>query len=288
MEIVIDANGIPVPATVHVPAGGTGNGCALVYYHGGGFLYGQRDDLPAPYLEMIARAGYTLVAVGYPLAPELTLDQSLEVSLAALARLVEGELGGLGCSRYVLFGRSAGAFLALKLARMMQVLHPELAQPAAIWDFYGYWDLTQGFIGEPSAHYAAMPAVSAETVTGLSGERGELVFEGPKATRFALYVWARQQGRWGEMLGVTAGNAAALGLAKDELAALPPTFIAASTGDNDVPLKQSKTLMRALPAKRMHQVYYLEHDFDRDTANPAGREAYEDALAFLDEVLGAS
>ncbi len=288
MELTLDIDGISVPATVHEPAEGTANGCAIVYYHGGGFLYGQRDDIPAPYLEMIARAGYTLVAVDYPLAPERTLKQSLELSLAALAHLVASELEGLGCTSYVLFGRSAGAFLALKLARMMQALHPELAQPAAIWDFYGYWDLTQDFIAEPSAHYAKMPAVGAETVAGLVGEPGSYVFEGPKATRFALYVHARQQGSWGKMLGITGENAAELGLAKVELAQLPPTFITASTGDNDVPLKQSKTLMRALPVKRMHQVYYLEHDFDRDITNPAGREAYEAALAFLEEVRGDS
>ncbi len=288
MELTIEAGGVALPATVYEPAEGTGNGRALVYYHGGGFLYGQRCDLPAPYLELIARAGYTLVAMDYPLCPERTLGQSLELSLEALARLVGCGLEGLGCTSYVLFGRSAGAFLALKLARQMQVRHPELLQPAAVWSFYGYWDLTQGFVREPSAHYAKMPAVSRQTVEGLRGEPGELVLEGPKATRFGLYVYARQQGAWGRMLGVTEENAAELGLGKEDLTCLPPTFIAASTGDNDVPLKQSKSLMRAVPMKRMHQVYYLEHDFDRDTTNPAGREAYEDALAFLEEVYAGA
>lgn len=288
MELTLDIDAEKIWATVYAPNEGANNGCAIVYYHGGGFLYGQRRDLPEPYLEMIARAGYTLVALDYPLAPERTLEQSLELSLAGLARLVTDELDKLGCDRYALFGRSAGAFLALKLARLMQTRHPELAQPQAIWSFYGYWDLTQPFVSEPSAHYAKMPDVGDETVRGLVGAPGELVLEGPKATRFSLYVYARQQGAWGRMLGVTADNAAELGLREEELSCLPPTFIAASTGDQDVPLRQSKTLMRAVRVKRMRQVYYLEHDFDRDITDPTGAQAYEEALTFLREVLGAS
>ena len=88
------------------------------------------------------------------------------------------------------------------------------------------------------------------------------------------------------MLGVDESNAAAMSLTREDLERLPPVFITASTGDNDVPLKQSKSLMRAAKQRQMHQVYYLEHDFDRDTANPVGRETYQAALAYLSEVLG--
>ena len=67
MELEICAGKIKVPATVHAIEGFS-NGCAIVYYHGGGFLYGERGDLPEPYIDMITAAGYTLVAVDYPLA----------------------------------------------------------------------------------------------------------------------------------------------------------------------------------------------------------------------------
>ena len=114
------------------------------------------------------------------------------------------------------------------------------------------------------------------------GKLGALVTSGPKVTRFSLYVYARQQGTWMEMLGVAPDDEPALSLSPDDIAALPPTFIAASTDDQDVPFKASKTLSRAAPSARMMTAYYLEHDFDRDTSNPAGAQAYAAALAFLD------
>lgn len=284
MKLEICVGKIKVPATVHTLEGFS-NRCAIVYYHGGGFLYGKRDDLPEPYVDMITAAGYTLVAVDYPLAPEWPLECSMELSFQTLCQLVEHELSELGCDRYVLFGRSAGGYLALKMAAELDSKRPDLQRPAAIWDFYGYWNLDDPFVRTPSAHYAAMPGVKAATVGALTAPSGSLVFEGPKATRFSLYVYARQQGTWGRMLGVDESNAAAMSLSREDLERLPPVFITASTGDNDVPLKQSKTLMRAVKYRKMHQVYYLEHDFDRDTANPVGRETYQAALTYLSEVL---
>lgn len=119
------------------------------------------------------------------------------------------------------------------------------------------------------------------------GKLGALVTSGPKVTRFSLYVYARQQGTWMEMLGVAPDDEPALSLSSDDIAALPPTFIAASTDDQDVPFKTSKTLSRAAPNARMITAYYLEHDFDRDTSNPAGAQAYAAALAFLDAQTAA-
>lgn len=164
---------------------------------------------------------------------------------------------------------------------------PDALQPCALWDFYGYHDLTAPFANEPSAHYAAMPAVDGGTVSRLCGKPGALVTSGPKATRFSLYVYARQQGTWMEMLGVAPDDEPALSLSPDDIAALPPTFIAASTDDQDVPFKTSKTLSRAAPNARMMIAYYLEHDFDRNTSNPAGAQAYAAALAFLDAQMAA-
>lgn len=285
--VLADSGGAPL--TVHAPAPNARNGRALVYYHGGGFLYGERDDLPRSYVEMFTRAGYTIVAFDYPLAPELSLEESVTFSLHALCELVEHGLNALDCAEYALFGRSAGAYLALKLAALMQSDRQGLEQPRAVLDFYGYWQLDDAFMTQPSTHYLKMPAVDKDTAKRLAGAMGELVFEGPRRSRFALYVHARQTGCWGEMLGLAdTGMRSALSLSNADVAALPPVFIAASTGDADVPLKQSKTLWRRAPHAQMHQVYYLEHDFDRDTANPAGREAYEHALAFLAEVFGAT
>ena len=286
MDIDIHVCGRAVPLRVYAPKAAVDRHCAVLYYHGGGFLCGEMGDLPALYQRMFAQAGYTLVTVEYPLCPEYTLAGSVAYSLEALSELVRA-LPRLGCDSYVLFGRSAGAYLVLKLAASLHRGAPELLQPAAILDFYGFWNLDDAFLNEPSAHYREMPHVDEQTVDAICGKEGELVLGGANAQRFSVYVHARQTGRWGELLGVRTDAAReALSLSDDDVAALPPLFITASTGDQDVPLKQSKTLMRASSDAVMHQVYYLEHDFDRDVSNPAGREAYEAALAFLSDRLG--
>ena len=271
--------------TVHDPAAGVErSGCAILYFHGGGLLYGERDDLPVPYIERITGRGHVLVCLDYPLAPECPLTMVLDCLDQAVVRFVRTDLAMLGCSEYALFGRSAGGYLAIKLASRLRE-YPDLVQPSCIWDFYGYWDLTAPFLNDPSAYYRKLPPVSAEDVGHIVDHSDTPVLNGPKSKRFSLYIHARQEGRWGAMLGLTLENASALSLSRDDIAALPPVFITASTGDQDVPLRQSKTLMRLAPRRLMYQVYDLEHDFDRDTLNPAGAEAYEKALDFLDESL---
>lgn len=274
--------------SVYEPAGGAASsGCAILYFHGGGFLYGERDDLPQPYIDLITGRGHTLVCLDYPLAPECPLADCIDTVFDTVCDLVEHALPELGCTRYALFGRSAGAYLAIKIAARLHAEAPGLPRPCAVLDFYGYYDLTAPFANEPSRHYAAMPAVDARTVEGLVGAPGSLVTSGPKATRFSLYVYARQQGRWMEMLGVAPEDEPGLSLAPEDIAALPPLFITASTDDQDVPFKVSKQLSRLAPQARMKTVYYLEHDFDRDTANPAGTEAYTAALDYLDSIPSA-
>lgn len=38
----------------------------IVYLHGGGLLFGTRDDLPAYHLEQLTRAGFRVLALDYP------------------------------------------------------------------------------------------------------------------------------------------------------------------------------------------------------------------------------
>ena len=320
-----------LPYTIHAAGAGAGAGATgIVYLHGGGLLYGDRNDLPQHYIDMICDAGYTLICLDYPLAPEYALPQCIEAIEGALAELTQAVLPAHGCSRYVLFGRSSGAYLALLLAkRIRQAAHtpaqphkkpaheePEemrlpmtsplaprikpfanerpatepllaepLAPPAALWCFYGYYDLAASFISQPCKRYAALPRIDGKTAARIAGAPGELVTNGPKSLRFSLYIHARQLGTWNAMLGLDAHALEAWSLTDTDLALLPPTFVAASTGDADVPFSVSKHLARTAPHARMFQAYDLEHDFDRDVANPAGSNAYAAALAFLEQAL---
>lgn len=274
--------------TTVVPLSAASNrNIAVFYLHGGGMLYGERDDLPAPYVRALTGAGYTLVAADYPLAPERALPDALESIYAtwedAIARRVEaGQLDG-----YFLFGRSARAFLSLMLAREIQRRSRDegpLPQPLGILSFYGYYDLTDRAFHDPAKAYVALPAVAQSTVAGMIGD--EPVTTGPKPLRYALFVYARQhEGAWLDLMGLDASTPErtpmAWSLTTEDIATLPPLFVAASSGDEDVPLRISKTLARLAPHAVMKIVYFLPHDFDRDVTDPAGMQVYQQALAWM-------
>lgn len=266
--------------TVHEPCDTCVSRGAVLYFHGGGLVYGERDDLPALYVDAFTQAGYTLYCFDYPLAPEATLEQIHEAVFAAWRWFMNKELPTREFSRYFLFGRSAGAYLALCLARAVGA-DEGAAQPAGVLSFYGYSDLTRPFFVEPCLEYTKLPVVSRATVEALT--HGEPLTSGPKAQRFALYVYARQHGTWADLLGMRPGDEVRFSLSEEDIAALPPLFLTASTADADVPFGESKRLQRAATRATMKPVYDLPHDFDRDTTNPTGLTIYHEALTWMNE-----
>lgn len=274
--------------TVHKPLAARDRHIAVFYLHGGGLLYGERDDLPQPYVTQLLDAGYTLICADYPLAPESRLPDILGHIIqtwdAAVAEpLAAGEYKG-----YLLFGRSAGAYLSLLLAREIRLREGDgLPQPLGILDFYGYHTLCEDAFREPAKAYTALPDVTRDQVDRIAGEPGSIVTSGPKPLRYALYVHARQHpGAWLDLMGLDASDPQrapeAWSLDEQDIARLPPLFITASSGDEDVPMRLSKTLWRKAPDATMKSVYYLPHDFDRDTSDPTGAEVYAKAIDWMD------
>ena len=280
--------------TVHAPAAARDRCIAVFYLHGGGLLYGERDDLPAPYVRALTDTGYALACADYPLCPEATLPEVVDAVFdvwheAVGRRVAAGELAG-----YFLFGRSAGAYLALLLAREIHrrgdaVTGAALPQPLGILDFYGYYDLADKALSEPARAYTALPEVSRATAEAMV--RPAPLTSASKALRYGLYVYARQhEGMWPQLMGLDGSaperTVAAWSLSAEDIAQLPPLFITASTGDEDVPLRASKTLARSAPCATMKTVYYLPHDFDRDVTDPTGMQVYAAALAWMGGLVG--
>ena len=272
--------GLELKATVWRPEQ-EGGACAVLYLHGGGLLYGERDDLPKPYVDLFLSRGYQLWCMDYPLAPETPLPTIASVLVGEWAWFAE-QVMARGAKKLLVFGRSAGAYLALLLTKRLAA-RPDLPQPAAVIDFYGYHDLSDQFLSEPSATYVKYPQVSKGVAQKLVHQ--EPVVCASKEERFSLYVYARQSGAWRELLGVSDGDVAGLSLGDEDVAKLPPVFFAASTGDGDVPYATSKRLSRRAPKAKMFTAYNLEHDFDRDVARPEGMRAYTQCLDWLGSSL---
>lgn len=277
--------------TIYRPPAACDKKCALLYLHGGGLLYGERDDLPGPYVRAITDAGYTLIAADYPLAPETPLPGIVEAIYLLWQRTIADQIANGTYASHALFGRSAGAFLSLVLAREIRRRRPEGPQPIGVLDFYGYYDLTEPWTIEPAAAYTKLPdipAAQAQRMTATApGTAAGTPTSAPKALRYALYVYARQhEGAWHELMGLRGDSpeqeASAWSLCTDDIKALPPLFITASTGDEDVPYRVSKQLYRSASPAVMKSVYYLPHDFDRDITDETGIAIYRAALSWLD------
>ncbi|MGP6139138.1 alpha/beta hydrolase [Jeotgalibaca sp. A127] len=251
----------------------------VLYLHGGGLVYGSARDMPASYIEQITAAGYNFLALEYPLAPEVKLDTiftSVKSGIHWFAANATIKLG-LDHSDYILFGRSAGAYLAVNAALRTD------QKPQALWLFYGYHTLREATFQVPSRHYLQFPRVDERLVKQLI--KSHPLADGPKETRYALYIHYRQTGKWIADL-VPAGNKPiTYSLTKADLETLPPTFLAASTNDPDVPYRLSKTMAAAIPDALLETIESDEHDFDRTTTETIGKAVYAKALSWLAERL---
>lgn len=242
----------------------------LVWTHGGGWVSGNKDGF-APYLQLIASHGYTVVSLGYPLAPEHRYPEAIDDIVAALGYL-QRNAGRLhvDVDRFVLAGDSAGAQMTSQVAAL--ITNPAYASRLGVASpmdprrlrgvilFCGIYDM-RTFV-----------------------DRGEL---GPDP----LLGWGVETVLWA-YTGSPAPDSAALrqmSTIDHVTASFPPTFI---SGGNADPLTdpQSRPLARRLRSLGVHvtplffprdHVPALPHEyqFDLDTAD--GRLALRRLLEFL-------
>jgi acetyl esterase len=118
---------------VYVPASGARPGSRLptiVWTHGGAFVGGSKEEL-AGYFKIIADAGFTVVGVGYSLAPGATYPTPVRQLGMALRHLqANADRLHVDPTRLVLAGDSAGSHISAQLAAI--VTNPEYAQTMAI------------------------------------------------------------------------------------------------------------------------------------------------------------
>ncbi len=104
---------------IYRPTGAAPDGPTVVWFHGGGFVSGRRQDV-ANYLKILAGQGITVVNVDYTIAPEATYPTPIRQANKALAYLAanRGSLG-LNTDKMVLAGDSAGSKIAAQTAAML-------------------------------------------------------------------------------------------------------------------------------------------------------------------------
>jgi acetyl esterase len=101
------------PGRLYVPTEATTPGPLLVFFHGGGWVYGDLDSHDPPCRFLAERSGVRLLSVDYRLAPEHPFPAAYDDAVAAYSWVVENAASlGADVTRLAVGGDSAGGNLA--------------------------------------------------------------------------------------------------------------------------------------------------------------------------------
>ena len=259
------------------------NAPVVVYIHGGGLLWGTREDIQEEMVHLYTDNGFSLFSIDYRLAPETKLPDILEDVQDALT-WIESEgpkQFSIDPTRIAVVGSSAGGFLALCTGTFKN-------KPTTIVSFYGYGDVSAKWAITPNNFYREKYLVPKEIAKNLVSD--QIITEGIVDERFLLYLYARQTGEW--VQAITGINPL---VNKDELHKFcpifnitkdyPPTLFLHGTKDVDVPYEQSVymrgALIKAGVETKLISILNGEHVFDKDFYNPVVQNALKQVIEFL-------
>ena len=112
---------------------------AILYVHGGGWMFGGLNSHRALISRLSATSGLPALALNYRMHPTVSLVQEVEDCLAGYRWLLDR---GVSPDRIVLMGDSAGGHLAVTAA--LRARSEKLATPAALVGISGVYDLDPG------------------------------------------------------------------------------------------------------------------------------------------------
>lgn len=257
----------------------------LLYFHGGGLVYGSKDDLPALHLQTLCEQGFRIIAFDYPLAPQASIGEILEDVIASVNAYIQGSVDPSAASLpFFLWGRSAGAYLcllALASGRLQAI-------PRGLLSFYGYGLLTDHWFDAPSPHYCQLPSAvlpSAFLSQNPAGAAQPPVMKRSLEEGFSLYVYGRQTGMWPKLLYHEPMKSFYQDYSLRFCDTLPASlFCAHSIGDPDVPFAEFSALREKYAADSFISSGTL-HDFDRIESSSAAKRLLRTASSFLERHL---
>lgn len=256
---------------VYFPEGTDGSLPTVVWTHGGAWISGSKTNT-VPWFQLIAAEGYTVVAIGYSLAPEKTYPTAIHQINDALGYLVDNaERLHIDPDRFVLGGDSAGAQLTSQIATI--VTNPDFAASMGI-----------------------DPALTPEQLRGVVLACGiydmHAFLENGDMIKGGILGWGVGTTTWAYTGSRSHDSDALAGMSTiDHVTAdYPPAFI---TGGNGDPLTdaQSKPLAETLDGLGVETttLFYpadhepkLPHEYQFNLDNADGQNALKEILAFID------
>ncbi|MBT3556127.1 MAG: alpha/beta hydrolase [Rhodospirillales bacterium] len=113
----VPGNGFDIPIRIYQPEGPPRMGC-LIFFHGGGWVVGDLDSHDSVTAEIAHRAGVTVIAVDYRMAPEIVYPVGHEDCWCVVEAVAGNpDKYGIDPDRIGVGGDSAGAHVSAGLAR---------------------------------------------------------------------------------------------------------------------------------------------------------------------------
>ncbi|MFJ1973944.1 alpha/beta hydrolase [Streptomyces sp. NPDC087903] len=215
---------------------GAAAGPAVLFFHGGGYIFGHIDLFDGPVSRYASASGVPMLSVEYRRAPEHPFPTPVEDAYAALRWLHEhaDELG-VDRSRIAVMGDSAGGGLAAALS----ILTRERGGPAI------------------ARQILLMPMLDDRTTT-----------PDPHIEPYLLWSYDDSRTAWSALLGDAAGRPDVLATAAparlEDATGLPPAYIEVGQLDafRDEDLAYATKLSRAGVPVELHLRPGVPHEFD--------------------------
>ena len=248
-----------------LPAQQTPRG-VIVYYHGGGLVFGQPRDLPEPYIACLNET-YHIVFAPYRLAPEAHIDTIVQDA----QNVFEAVQTWYPDLPHFTMGRSSGAFLSILMAQRYPV--------HGVVSLYGYSRIHIPAFLTPSPYYAPMADKISQQMIDMMVQR-EPITAGPLQMRYPLYIYARGRAVWQSYIGLDSMADPKYNLTPEQLSHFPPMFLAHCIGDPDVPFSETEHMAQYVPNTTCHRIDSDAHDFDR-TVDDESLAIYQAITTFL-------
>lgn len=241
----------------------------IFYLHGGGLLYGDKDDLPKEYINQFLDAGYNFFSLNYLLAPESNYADIIESIYTGYNWLSDNLANLSDNSNIIVFGRSAGAYLCYQIIMSQKITH----KPIAFLDFYGFYDILDSKLTSPDKFYAKYPQVDIASLT-----EDHPIYSGNVTKRFPIYLFARKDGSWIDMLNLEDQQ-----IEHIDFDQMPPTYILHATSDPDVPFSIALSEKSKNKQAILKSVNSDQHDFDR-TVTSTNIQFYQATINWLNKI----
>lgn len=252
----------------------------LVYFHGGGFIFGNRDEgLPKVLRDELVRNNYAVVSSDYRLAPETKLDEILKDVRDVITYLRKDGVKkfNIDGDKIAIGGGSAGGYLALSTG-----YNVEPAPKAII------------AVSTPTDFSAANTEKGNEKILEQPGPydvvSDEIVSYGDYTTRMDLWRFlAKNRLSNYEVFGFDVSKDTTriknFMLTKQITSSYPPTLLLHAKNDHLVSLSSVEPFEKFLKEKGIKSELFIAEDGHSSQLIKNNPEAVEKLISFLDKHL---